>query len=147
MTPATDSVTCIHVKRVHGAGPGEVTFRDELERTSEGGICPTAVVLNLSQDTDALRIWLKLWLLSWKKTQMFSGGSWALMDLKWKMPPFREGGWQTTHSVWSQARTCCCRRKLWEQLEANSENRADFLYKGSASIQHIVTVGPQRKTS
>lgn len=36
--------------------PEEVKFQDGLKKTSEGGICPKAVVLNLFQVTDALRI-------------------------------------------------------------------------------------------
>lgn len=34
----------------------EVKFQDGLKKTSEGRICPKAVVLNLFQVTDALRI-------------------------------------------------------------------------------------------
>lgn len=51
--PITNRAT---FQRIHEAEPEEVKFQDGLKKTSEGGICPKAVVLNLFQVTDALRI-------------------------------------------------------------------------------------------
>ena len=51
--PITNRAT---FQRIHEAEPEEVKFHDGLKKTSEGGICPKAVVLNLFQVTDALRI-------------------------------------------------------------------------------------------
>ena len=51
--PITNRAT---FQRIHEAEPEEVKFHDGLKKTSEGGVCPKAVVLNLFQVTDALRI-------------------------------------------------------------------------------------------
>lgn len=51
--PITNRAT---FQRIHEVEPEDVKFQDGLKKTSGGGICPKAVVLNLFQVTDALRI-------------------------------------------------------------------------------------------
>lgn len=51
--PITNRAT---FQRIHEVEPEDVKFQVGLKKTSGGGICPKAVVLNLFQVTDALRI-------------------------------------------------------------------------------------------